>query len=511
MEKLNVNSPSSKENLRKELQELQSLFKDGLIDDSEYKQKKQQLLGLSDISKSKDISESIRGMLLQPDVGKFPSIDEMKDFLKKLPVNKIPLDQLDYERVEQLLSNQTTFNDYFTLNNHSHCRDLVYSIPLKIGTGNLHNTEASFISLYDRLILETAQYFKCSTSRGTNFNTSTNSDQPDAVVYYNDLPLLRGEEKKDTKQNPGKDLTDKLMWSFEGLPYIFGYYSERFHITFCILTEDCKRTDILKFDLRQSFSRLLVWNAVRNIIRLFPLMVEHFTGTIPLLISREYNFQKYKTIEQAKLKDTLLIHVCKTWFVSSRYTKDDLNSLKEHMIMLDELMKEIPFVEHIIDSTPATLKLDRLYIRYSPLGERKRPSSETELTECLKCIVSTLVLLHKQNIIHRDIRFENIVYFKGEWYLIDFEDAAYQPSPSSTPKLQQFKKEQHAPELFLSGVTHDCKVDIWSIGHLISSSIKNGSFRINEKLRDLSVLLLDSDPQKRPTAESLLSLLSVIC
>ncbi|CAJ0643561.1 6065_t:CDS:2 [Entrophospora sp. SA101] len=67
-------------------------------------------------------------------------------------------------------------------------------------------------------------------------------------------------------------------------------------------------------------------------------------------------------------------------------------------------------------------------------------------------------------LMHRDIRWPNIILHNEIYILIDFEFAEFAPQEA----LNQLKENEHAHEV-LRG-RHDEKVDLWNIGHLIFSS-----------------------------------------
>lgn len=76
-------------------------------------------------------------------------------------------------------------------------------------------------------------------------------------------------------------------------------------------------------------------------------------------------------------------------------------------------------------------------------------------------------MLHKIPIFHRDIRWANIIRNADNphnWILIDWEDAAAPP----TKGLPRFNLLDHSPRIVEDD--HGAEVDIWGVGHLITSS-----------------------------------------
>ncbi|RHZ77974.1 hypothetical protein Glove_168g328 [Diversispora epigaea] len=104
--------------------------------------------------------------------------------------------------------------------------------------------------------------------------------------------------------------------------------------------------------------------------------------------------------------------------------------------------------------------------------------------------------LHKIKIMHRDIRWENVLKYidKDKWFIIDFDDACYNTSVTPGAHLA---KENHAPEIFESD--HNERVDIWSVGFLIrTASVK---LEESDELKIYSKKLMAKNKFDRPTAE----------
>ena len=75
-----------------------------------------------------------------------------------------------------------------------------------------------------------------------------------------------------------------------------------------------------------------------------------------------------------------------------------------------------------------------------------------------------LYFLHKRNIVHRDIKSDNVLYnYKGEVKLADFGFATALTTEEKTQKDAMGTLLYMAPEL-CKEENYDCKVDIWSFG-----------------------------------------------
>jgi len=102
-------------------------------------------------------------------------------------------------------------------------------------------------------------------------------------------------------------------------------------------------------------------------------------------------------------------------------------------------------------------------------------------------------------IMHRDVRWPNIIRHYDEYLrfiLIDFDYATF--SPADMP-LEEFSESDHAPEMLIK--KHNFKVDMWGVGNLVVSCNITG---IPQELLSFSTDLCNSSPSKRPTASNAL-------
>lgn len=95
-------------------------------------------------------------------------------------------------------------------------------------------------------------------------------------------------------------------------------------------------------------------------------------------------------------------------------------------------------------------------------------------------VIEAVAQLHARGIIHRDIRWANVMYSRttSRYVLIDFDEYALLDADGKAPGVARLDPTTHAPNI---GERHGREVDIWSIGYLI------GDQRANQhaQLRDL--------------------------
>lgn len=120
---------------------------------------------------------------------------------------------------------------------------------------------------------------------------------------------------------------------------------------------------------------------------------------------------------------------------------------------------------------------------YSFLKKRKI-LSEFETRNIIKQLLIIISELEKVNVIHSDIKLENIIYnnVNGKIYLIDFENDC-------------FTKEYMSPELFKKQNKYDIKSTLWSVG-IITYLLLFGKYPFkneNSLLNDINIQKKDLD------------------
>lgn len=94
---------------------------------------------------------------------------------------------------------------------------------------------------------------------------------------------------------------------------------------------------------------------------------------------------------------------------------------------------------------------------------KKRKFTRTETHFICEQMCRGIEYLHKNGIVHRDLKSANILLNDNlELVICDFGLARHYNEGSMTPKLVTLW--YRAPEILLGGVNYDYKVDIWSLG-----------------------------------------------
>ncbi|CAJ0766379.1 14274_t:CDS:2, partial [Entrophospora sp. SA101] len=302
-------------------------------------------------------------------------------------------------------------------------------------------------------------------------------------------PFKIGWEEKgpETNDDPAMELILKLTWTYGNCPYIFGYYAIATRVTYCYLYlegNSIERKDLLTCLLDKVEGRIQAFNIGRNIGRLLHLLRQ----TVP-----EYFQREFVVLHRTSGK---VIEFMQNTVVKRYPSVDSVMNLKT---LYDEMAKhQVPFIDSLNHvnmeegSTP--------FMIFLPKGMMCKPRSKEQLIKALCCVLTALKALHKMKIMHRDLRWDNMLKSidRDSWFIIDFDDACH--VPSNIPNTQ-LAKESHAPEIF--EFHHNESVDIWSVGYLI----RTASVELQE-LDELKVYarmnLMAKDKINRPTAKDAL-------
>ncbi|GMF66104.1 unnamed protein product [Phytophthora lilii] len=428
--------------------------------------------------------------------------DDLKKHLQRELRVKVPIDDTLFQMVSAPnLSGENTsiFNKLFEAEPRgklSHrTATIVGSVVEPIMACSENATEETYHHLWDSLIV--GILMRVSTGhyrRNTNASTSTGPYRPDLCFYFDtsSVCVFRGEEKASGELNvPVKELHEKLTWRYDDAPYVFGYAAVGLLVCLVVIQKDdltdrgAKVEIIETYNLGKLNGRLSFFLALLNLSTLFRPIVDLIKplGTPEYTTIKRSNGVKIEFAEECVVKT----------YPQSMPSDDIIRNLKE----LHRQMKK--------HSVPNVVKLERArmkerYVRLTPIGLLSPPENAQQLLIALRDILKALVALHAINLMHRDLRWENVLKYSDEgdkWFLIDFDEGASSPAA----KVTHLKAESHAPEI-LSSPSHTVKVDIWSVGYLL----KTYSFPdLPPELESIKLQCLQKNPSCRPTAEALLT------
>lgn len=179
-----------------------------------------------------------------------------------------------------------------------------------------------------------------------------------------------------------------------------------------------------------------------------------------------------------------------------------------------------------------TLTRTHLVLEYAGGGElyafvhERGKLSEAEAKPLFAQVVAAVSHMHKNNLVHRDIKAENIMFSSpGVVKLVDFGFSCMVPSAEEQLTTFCGSPPYAAPELFRDKSYNGPKVDIWALGVLLhfmligvtpfrgetvpelKNVILQGSFTLPLYLEHSSRMLIESmlsmDPYKRPKIDDI--------
>eukprot|EP00644_Phytophthora_capsici_P005202 jgi/Phyca11/96357/e_gw1.1.1010.1 len=330
--------------------------------------------------------------------------------------------------------------------------------------------------------------------RSTNASASTGAYRPDMCFYSrkSNICVFRGEEKANGELDvPMAELHEKLTWRYDDAPYIFGYAAVGLLVCLVTIQKDEKTSSRAKaekietYDLGNLKDRLLFLLALLNLSTLFDPVVD---------LIRPLGIPEYITRERTNGVRIEFAEDC----VIKTYPKNmPSDGIIRNLKSLHRLMKEHS-VPNVVELKNANKK--KKHVKLAPIGIDRRPVNVDQLLMALCDILKALVALHAINVMHRDLRWENVLKYSTEgdkWFLIDFDEGRLSPAATVT----HLKAESHAPEI-LSSSSHTVKVDIWSVGYLLKTCCLQD---LPPELKRIQSQCLQTDPSSRPTAKSLLA------
>ncbi|POM78928.1 Serine/threonine protein kinase [Phytophthora palmivora] len=141
------------------------------------------------------------------------------------------------------------------------------------------------------------------------------------------------------------------------------------------------------------------------------------------------------------------------------------NAIIRKVKMLHRLMEEhsVPNVEEL-----KAINLKKKCVVLKFIGLPFQPMNVRQLLMALRDVLEALIAVHAINLMHRDLRWDNVLKYLDEqdkWFIIDVDEAALSPAT----KVGHLNADSHAPEILTS--SHTVKVVIWSVGYLLKTSI----------------------------------------
>lgn len=202
--------------------------------------------------------------------------------------------------------------------------------------------------------------------------------------------------------------------------------------------------------------------------RLAHLAAEQGSVSLNWSQTRDQRGQFKVSLNVAPKEGTLT--VVKRW--SCAVPSQDLTTFRRNLEQIYNSMEDVDpessFFQRLI--AVETHNPQRPAFYFTPFGKTATPS-----LVALRHVVEAVALLHSIGIVHRDLRWPNVVFNDANerFILVDFDDAVMlTPELPQAPAVtdDQLGRRNHSPACFAG--PHGSEVDIWSIGHLCEELAK---------------------------------------
>jgi hypothetical protein len=319
--------------------------------------------------------------------------------------------------------------------------------------------------------------------------------RPDFCLWMKGALMLKGEVKQSALEleKAKQELVSKMNgWNsiaLRGLPFLPCFAVGGNWIQFCAIFPPMKEGQDLIFrpvsevyDMHQPNHRLSVFRISLNMLRVLAFLRTLLPEYVPTLYDK-----CQRTVGHISIMDDFVSKVCKP-------APDEVYKALRPGSGLPSAVT-VHKVEKQQDG------LVRLEIR--PVCLEVLPSSVDELRLAVANVLRALVFFHEKKLVHRDIRWPNVLKSLDGWLLSDFELAAAEGSPVPP---QAMSPALLPPELRVDvGAGYTSAGDIFCVGRLLTSWAGSRHTALPDAARIWSQRLTADSPQDRPSARQLLS------
>ncbi|CAE6235119.1 unnamed protein product [Arabidopsis arenosa] len=387
------------------------------------------------------------------------------------------------------------------------CRALTYDVigpimsRLNPNTGFVISSKDSLIPLWDdcvnRMVSKFCEMVILRKPDSSSCIENVQDQWPNVLGFVKGFGLWRGEETDKVREgaaDPSCLLVEKILWSYNDLPYILGYHAIGFTVTFCALSLSSQDrvicTDLYSFNVSSPSDRIKALVPCYRLASLLPLLADRCT-TRPLC---------YNDFERIDHGD-YVIEVTPNTVTKYYSSKRKWMGVKGIYDFLDQ---RVPHAEHLDRASEKDLSLS-----FKPRGVRVKPQNIDQLIDSLMCVTKALVALHDLSFMHRDMGWHNVMRSMAtiitttdtDWFVCGFDAAVEAPQlnphrPVAKAVMEEEEERgRHAPEMERG--LHAVKVDVWGVGYMIKTC---GLSNVPKILRDLQGKCLEPNQENRPTA-----------
>jgi len=261
--------------------------------------------------------------------------------------------------------------------------------------------------------------------KSSSTTTENKRDRPDMTIYYKNVLLIMGEEKDlDTKLDVAEEQLDGYFdyWNtlaFGRLPFVMAFVAAGIKLQFYYYYPNNNNEPV-----RERIGDLLnlgTSNRMNNYKAL-----QYVINAIRIILTWSQNqylqFPKIKLYEVISRKNDTSITITPKKIIKKVHIDDREPAYKS---FFEEFYSKI-----FPQLGEYRLLLSKFYkkwihLEFAPVGYKTIPENENELKKAIQNVLNVVKILHENGIVHRDIRWENVIKLtNGGWILIDFEEAA---------------------------------------------------------------------------------------
>jgi len=323
--------------------------------------------------------------------------------------------------------------------------------------------------------------------------------RPDYCLWVDGTLFLKGEHKRVAAEldKAKSELLSKMSaWNdkvLRGLPFLPCYALAGTLIQFCAIfpPTDLSPTPLLKdisdtYDLGNEASRLTVMRISLNMFRVFVFLKASMPQAGPSLFKRDRRGNSGGYIEY------MADHVVKKCHPSINEVYDCLQGDNALPCAIKVLRKPNFF----------TNGMCLLEIR--PVCVEVKPRSTAELRCAIRCVLTALMHLHDRGLVHRDVRWPNVLKDENDWKLADFELA---DKVGSVVPRGKIANRYLPPELQVEeNVGYEPSGDVFCVGRLVLElSGTDPALPFSDEVATWVERVTCSDKSNRPSAASLLA------
>lgn len=235
------------------------------------------------------------------------------------------------------------------------------------------------------------------------------------------------------------------------------------------------------FDMRKPSQRVAIIHASLNMFRVFAFL----RRSLPSTAARLYQRISRGDGSFLQIMGTSVTKVCKTAAPPAVYEWLIANP---HASMV-----------RIQSAKPSPQELGFWKIVLSPVCVEVLPTSEAELRDAVRNVLSALCAFHTAGFVHRDVRWPNILRSSGTWLLADFELSA---TAGAHLPANAIADVFLPPEVLAGNAPYGAPGDIYCVGRLLDSV---GLDDLTGAARSLSERCCRVDPLDRPSASTALT------